>query len=344
MITIAVSGINAIDNPGPGIGIIRSLKESNLEVRTIGFAYDAMEPGIYLDQYVDKSYLLPYPSAGRETFLERILQIHEIEKIDVIISALDAELPLYIEIEKQLRSYGIKMLIPTREMFALRNKNALKGVAKSVNIEIPAYLTCNSYNDLVKGMEETGFPCMIKGPFYEAFKATSESEATTYFNKLITKWGFPIIVQKFVEGEEYNVIGCGDGKGNTMGLFAIRKMTTTSLGKVWNAVSINNERLLKSAEDVVKYLNWKGGFEFEVIIDNETDEINLIEINPRFPAWVYMASACGVNLPERMVQLLIGENYETSSDYSSGKIMIRYTMETIKEISDFEKITTFGEL
>ena len=50
---VGVSGINAVDNPGPGIGVARSLKEDpGLDVRIIGLAYDAMEPGIYMDWIV----------------------------------------------------------------------------------------------------------------------------------------------------------------------------------------------------------------------------------------------------------------------------------------------------
>jgi len=49
-IYVGVSGINAVDNPGPGIGVARSLKEDpELEVKVVGLAYDAMEPGVYMD-------------------------------------------------------------------------------------------------------------------------------------------------------------------------------------------------------------------------------------------------------------------------------------------------------
>jgi len=37
-------------------------------------------------------------------------------------------------------------------------------------------------------------------------------------------------------------------------------------------------------------------------------------------------------------------DYEKHSDYSSGKLMIRYTAEIVKDINEFEKITTYGEL
>ena len=55
-ITIAVTGLNNIDSPGPGIPVIRALRESKLfDVRIIGLSYDTMEPGIYMHDLVDKS-------------------------------------------------------------------------------------------------------------------------------------------------------------------------------------------------------------------------------------------------------------------------------------------------
>lgn len=342
-LTVAVSGINTIDNPGPGAGICRALKESGLEVRTIGLAYDALEPGIYLDQIIDKSYIMPYPSGSKEAFIDRIRDIHEKENLDVIISALDAELPIYMDIEPVLAEMGIKMLIPTKEMFRLRDKLRLKELSEKIGVKAPEYISCTSLGDLHKATEKLGFPCMIKGPFYEAFKANSIGEAEGYFIKIAAAWGYPIIAQKFISGDEYDVIGCGDGKGNDMGVFAIRKMTITKLGKVWNAVSIRNDKLISAAKDVVKGLSWRGGFEFEVLVEDKTQDIYVLEINPRFPAWVYFPSACGINLPERMVRLLTGQEYDTHSDYKSGKLMIRYTNELVKDISDFEQVSTYGE-
>ena len=96
-ITIAVSGINSVDNPGSGIGIIRSLKEVNPDYRCIGLSYDAMDPGLYLDQYVDRGFLLPYPSGPSERYMERLLYICEEQDVDIVIPAFDSELPNYIK-------------------------------------------------------------------------------------------------------------------------------------------------------------------------------------------------------------------------------------------------------
>ncbi|MGK5091422.1 hypothetical protein WDW89_05305 [Deltaproteobacteria bacterium TL4] len=54
-IIVGVSGINAVDNPGPGVGVARSLKEDpELNIKIVGLGYDAMEPGYYMDWLMDK--------------------------------------------------------------------------------------------------------------------------------------------------------------------------------------------------------------------------------------------------------------------------------------------------
>jgi len=82
-IVIAVTGLNAIDSPGPGIAVIRSIRECHdLDVYIIGLSYDALEPGIYMHDMVDKTYQIPYPSAGTQSLMERLMYIHELEHID----------------------------------------------------------------------------------------------------------------------------------------------------------------------------------------------------------------------------------------------------------------------
>lgn len=342
--TIAISGISAADNPGPGTGIARSLKESDLDVRIIGLAYDAMEPGIYMDWIIDKSYILPYPSGNMELFLNRIKYIHEKENLDIIISALDVETPLLIKMEPEITSMGIKMMIPTYESYHARDKIKLPSLADQFGLKTPEIIPMNRSTDIEKAIKKLGFPMMIKGPFYEACKVWNNEQAETEFHSLSTKWGFPVIAQRFIKGDEYNCAGLGDGTGNDLGHFAIKKMVITKLGKVWTNVSIINQQIFDAAEKMVKKLKWCGGYELELILETSTNTYYCIEINPRFPAWLYIATGCGINLPARMVKFLLGLPYETHSDYKAGKILIRYTGELIRDISDFEKLTVQAEL
>ncbi len=58
-LTIGITGINSVDNPGPGTGVARSLREATSSPRTIGLAYDATEPGLYMDWLFDRWYMMP---------------------------------------------------------------------------------------------------------------------------------------------------------------------------------------------------------------------------------------------------------------------------------------------
>jgi carbamoyl-phosphate synthase large subunit len=50
-IAIAITGLNNIDSPGPGMPVIRGIKESKeFDARIVGLAYDHLEPGIYMKE------------------------------------------------------------------------------------------------------------------------------------------------------------------------------------------------------------------------------------------------------------------------------------------------------
>ena len=106
-ITVAVTGLNNIDSPGPGIPVIRGIRESEeFDARIIGLAYEHLEPGIYMSELVDKTYMIPYPSKGKEALYDRLMEIHKKENIDVIIPNFDAELFSFIKLENQLNKVG----------------------------------------------------------------------------------------------------------------------------------------------------------------------------------------------------------------------------------------------
>ena len=289
---IAVSGLNNTDNPAPGIPIIKSLKNS---CEIICFSYDPNEPGNYMG-LTSKNYLLPYPSLGFEELKQRLLYIKEKENIEAILPNLDAELPLYIKFQKEIEDMGISLCLPSLENFELRNKNKLDSLSKKLEINYPKTLEITSIEELKNASEELSFPMMVKGNYYKAYMAHNFESAVEYFYKISNEWGFPILVQEVVSGQEVNLVGVADGKGELKGAVAIKKLTTTEIGKIWTGITIQNEKLISIAKDFAKQTKWKGPFELECIVN--MNNVFLIEINPRFPAWVYFATAIGVNLPQ----------------------------------------------
>ncbi len=342
-ITVAVTGLNNIDSPGPGVPVIRALKESkDTNIRIIGLAYENLEPGIYMKDLVDKTYLIPFPSTGSEAFLNRIFQIHQQEKINLIIPNFDAELYTFIKNQEKLLAQGMKTFLPSLEQLEERHKANLPEFAEKYDILVPESKAIVDIKDLAFLPDGYSYPLWIKGKFYEAYLATNYHQAAYYFNKISSKWGLPIVIQKAIRGTEVNVIALGDGNGNTIAAVPMRKQYITDKGKAWGGITIKDEKMMEITRDIIKKTKWRGGMELEMI-KTEKGEYYLIEINPRIPAWVYLAVGAGQNIPEALMKLALGKEVKPMTDYKTGTMFIRYSWDLIGDISDFERINIQGE-
>jgi len=343
-ITVAVTGLNAIDSPGPGIAVIRGLKEAtSFDVRIIGLAYESLEPGIYMHDLVDKTYHIPYPSAGADSLLTRLEYIHNIEKLDVIIPNFDAELFPFIKIEKTLNKMGIKTFLPTEEQFEERQKINLPEFGKKYNIQVPHSKDIYSISEIPNLVNEFSYPVVVKGKYYDAEIAQTPDQVQTYFNKISNKWGLPIIIQQFIKGIEYNSTGLGDGKGNTISAVPMRKQYITDKGKAWGGISIDEEEILQLTDQFISTTKWKGGFELELMKD-VSNQFYLLEINPRMPAWIYLSVGVGQNIPEALVNLALGKDVKPYTEFKVGKMFVRYSYDLIVDVDEFHQISTKGEL
>ena len=339
---VGVTGISAGDNPGPGIGVARSLKEDpDLKVEIVGLAYDAMDPGIYMDWLIDKAFTLPYPSSNGRAYLSRLMYIRDSHGLDVVIPNLDAELPIFIRYADELSRSGVSTFLPSMRQFQLRGKDRLADVAKATGLRFPRSALVSSEEMVFKAIERLKTPVVVKGIFSEAHRAHTPQEAVFHYRNLVAKWGCPAIVQEVVSGNELNVVGLGDGRGGVLGLLGIKKLTLTSLGKVWSAVTVKNPAMLEAAATFAQQYRWRGPFEMECIVAG--NDTYLIEINPRFPAWVYFATGVGTNLPAKLLRCSLGLPVSTAHDYTAGKMLVRYSYEIVTEMQPFQAIATRGE-
>lgn len=343
-IVVAVTGLNAIDSPGPGVAVIRALREGfQNNIRIIGLSYETLEPGIYLHDIVDKTYQIPYPSAGMDALFNRLKFIHDKENLQVIIPNFDAELYNFIKIESALRTIGIETFLPSHEQFEARDKINLYNFGVQYDLLVPKDKVIYHINELNACAEELNYPLVVKGKFYDAIIAHTLEQAQKAFYKLSAKWGLPIIVQQFITGTEINIAVLGDGKGNTISAIPMRKLYITDKGKAWAGITLEDETLIDLARHFVKSTHWKGGCELE-IMRTQDGKPYIMEVNPRFPAWIYLTAGCGQNQPEALVRLALGESIIPFQDYSVGKMFIRYAWDHITDVSEFQKISAFGEL
>lgn len=343
-LTVAVTGLNATDSPGPGVAVIRALRETpDFDLRIIGLCYEALEPGIYLRELVDKTYQLPYPSAGTAALLERLRYICGQENVGVLIPNFDAELFNFIKVEPQLRALGVHTFLPTLAQLDARDKLNLAAFGAAHGLRVPSSRPLHTAAELPVAAEALGWPLVLKGRYYDAAVVHSPAQAEQAFARLSGLWGVPLVAQQFVAGQEINIAGLGDGHGRALSAVPMRKLTITDKGKAWAGITLEDEALLALARRFAEATRWRGGFELE-LMRTAAGELVIMEINPRFPAWVYLTAAAGQNQPAALLRLALGLPVPAMAGYAVGKMFVRYAWDLITDHTAFQQVAALGEL
>ena len=100
---------------------------------------------------------------------------------------------------------------------------------------------------------------------------------------------------------------------------------------------------MELTRNIIQKTGWRGGMELELIKTQQGDYF-LIEINPRIPAWVYLAVGAGQNIPEALVKLALGEFVEKMNSYKIGKMFVRYSYDMIVDLEKFAAISMNKEI
>jgi carbamoyl-phosphate synthase large subunit len=345
---VAVTGMNANDNPGPGVAVARCLRhEPDFQGRIIGLGYDPLDAGFYAASLLDGGALLPYPSAGQAAFLQRLRELRAQFSFSALIPTLDSELRAVIALESELHAEGIGTFVPSLDAVERASKPQLPRLAAS-GIRIPESENASTVDAIPKLVQSFGLPVVVKGVYYGAYVAHTEADAIAAFHHYAATWGIPVVVQRFLAGDEYNVCALGDGTGNTIGAVAMRKLALTDKGKGWAGVTVANPELLTLAESVIAALKWRGPLEVEVLAERGSSgsvSLHVIEINPRFPAWVYLTAAAGQNLPYACARLALGLSAGAAlAPCKAGTMFVRIALDQVADMATFGALSATGTL
>jgi len=338
---IAVSGLHRGENPQPGSGIIRSIRRRMPEAFIVGLVYDAMESGIYADGGPDAVYTMPYPTNGAEAFFQRLDAVLEISPVDFYIPTLDSEIELLVHLEDEIAERGLLTYLPDKEMLARRAKNRLPELAEKCGVHVPQTKPVYDAAGAARTALELGYPLMVKGQYYDAKQVHTEAELVTAVSKLLAEWGAPAMLQRCVRGPEFNALGLGDGEGGIIGLCCIRKTIVSDKGKGLGGITIADKKLEQMCARIIRELKWRGPFEIECMLDEARGEYALIEINPRFPAWVDFPSMFDMNFPATLVEMMTtGRRPAPLPPCSAGHFYLRHQVEVLGHIKQLAVLST----
>jgi len=343
MINVAITGLHRGNNPQPGAAVAAGLRRRFPDLRIVGLSYDPLESGLYCHDggRPDVAYLMPFPGAGAKATLDRLDEILQTEPIDYLIPCLDSELDNYIQLQPELKSRGIGCLLPSQQALDDRSKSNLDAFCGQLEVPTPRTLMANDPDTLAALALQLGYPVYVKGRFYEAHLATTPKELYEAFASIASVWGTPVLVQEMVVGEEYDILGLGDGEGGLLASCSIRKMLRTSAGKGFAGVVVADPDLDELVARVIGALRWAGPFELKFIKVPGKPHA-LFEMNPRFPAWVDFPSQIGCNMPARLLEQLIGLDATPLQTCTPGQMFIRHSIDLVADIAEVAEMTITG--
>jgi carbamoyl-phosphate synthase large subunit len=344
--TVAVTGLHRGESPQPGSAVAASLRRANPAIRIIGLSYDTMESGIFstgLDT-LDAVYAMPFPGTGADAWRARLGAIAARDPIDLLIPCLDSELPVLMSIADTLETLGIACCLPARRDFARREKSRLPELCAEAGVSTPRTVALHSADEIDRAAADIGMPAYVKGAHCDAQRVTNLPALRMAFAELSAQWGTPVLLQEALTGEEYNVVGLGDGDGRILGACAIRKTLRSRAGKGFAGIVIDDPVLTHIATSLIATLKWDGPFELEFLLPHGTDEYRLLEINPRFPAWVDFPAQLGCNLPAALLDLMRSGTVPAPAACPPGRIFIRHCIDYAGDIADLAALGHAGQL
>ena len=314
-VSVAVTGISALELTQPGLGVVRSLRAAPEVAKVIGLGYASTDTGLFRKEIFDVCARMPIdenedkPERCDEATLNRLLAIQKAHGLDMVIPNLDVEIARYQRLSGELRSHGIHTLLPTPEatdklskqgLIKLSNRNA------QVDFDFPPTVVVSSKKDLQAAWKRFGSPMMIKGMDSLATKVFSLAQAELAFSRYKEFGENKIIVQAVVFGEEFSIGVVCDSSSDLFDALPLKKTVMCERGKTWSGIKVDMPDVMQRLAVLLKKVGWQGPADVELIRDITTDRMILIEVNPRFPAWIGYGQLVNSNLPRQLMLKALG--------------------------------------
>lgn len=185
--------------------------------------------------------------------------------------------------------------------------------ASSLGVPAPRSMRVTSAQEAAAAGEAIGFPLILK----PLRSSGSRGLARVYTHQQIRQYftGRSALYDAFIAQEALPADGPGLGvavladHGQARMLFSYRRLREfpVSGGPSTLRESTDDPVIKRHTERIIERLGWHGVAMFEYKIDTRDGAAKLLEINPRFWGSLELANAAGINFPEQLLRLSLGE-------------------------------------
>lgn len=289
--------------------MIRGLKEIGCHVTVI---CSSKRDACYVSNKPDVKILNKQFKINNEEKFQYILSLVSSGNFDVLMPVGEMSTDFITQHEEDLKKF-IKLACAPRKVYlqAFNKQNTFDQAMKS---GIPCPYTRRSDQAIDDFLQNAHFPIIIK---------PRQGIGSIGFHKFNTKEEFvqyleddkfnvdDYVVQEFVKFD--NRIGTNlfvDKKGNICTSYAVDVLRWFPIDAGAGVLiqTVDAHKVLEYAGKLLKDLGWQGFANVAFMIDKETGEPKLMEINGRIPASIKVAYMLGFNISKQFIEMIYDED------------------------------------
>ena len=326
-VTVGILGAGSLI----GQGIIKSLRDSPLETRLVGFDYFPTAVGLY---WTDESVILPdilAEEVAESTYLTALKREIEARRIEVLLIGIDFDLPRLAGAREEIESEtGCKVVVSSPEVIEIGDdKWATYEFLEKHGLPRPESLI--DLDGLDSFVDRVGFPLIVKPRRGARSRGVVLAANRTTLDSALESAAEPSIVQKAIGSikEEYTA-GVVVMDGACAGAIVLKRDLRD--GNTHRAYASPSPELEEMVREAAMKLQPHGPANFQFRIGKDGPVI--FEINPRFSGTTVMRTMLGFNEVEAVVQWLVtGEKQQLA--YRREGVILRYWEEQLISWSEF---------
>lgn len=256
-----------------------------------------------------------------DDYIPQTLRICKEQKIDVLISLNDLELPILAKYKGEFEAMGVKVIVSDPAVIDICfDKYKTAQFIESLGLKTPK--TYIDYNAAVSAINsgELGFPLILKPRWgagsiglefvddLEELEMVYKLDCKKVMKSILAKASVDenfLLIQEVIKGAEYGLDIANDLKGEYRGVSVKRKLAMRS-GETDKAVTVDNAKLREIGATIGKALKHIGNLDCDVL--ERDGEFYVLELNPRFGGGYPFSHVAGVNMPKAIVAWVQGKD------------------------------------
>lgn len=250
---------------------------------------------------------------------EDVLLIMELEGIEQVIIQFGGQTAL--NLVKDLEEAGVTFFGTTMDLIdKLEDRDRFYRYLQSIDVPHIPGLIASSQEDVLSKVSTLGFPILIRPSYVIGGRGMEifydEETLQTFLNEQIEENAYPLLVDAYYPGKEVEVDVVTDGENIFIpAIFEHIEKAGVHSGDsmaVTPPISLSmemKEKVVMYAERIAKGINFKGIFNIQYVIYNDT--LYVLEVNPRASRTVPVISkVTGVNMIDIATRTLLGESLQ----------------------------------